>query len=241
MEKIVFNDIVAKGDVIALGDIHATAALYDQFLDWVRDTGATVVILGDMIDRGGADLEVLAATKRLLDDPKGWGLEAFYALKGNHEEMFLNAMLHDPHGQGLYLWIQNGGNGDQAFKMKRDHAAWLNELPLYMTIGDTLFIHAGIYPGHDPANAIAEKRGDALLWMRDPFLTYGPEFQRWNTTLKRVVHGHTPTVFEKGGQDRVPIHKGDRVNIDTGAYAQQGCLTAYNVTQNTFKQFFRNP
>jgi serine/threonine protein phosphatase 1 len=236
---ITYSNKLHQGDVVALGDIHATWTLFGQFLSWVKDSRATVILLGDMCDRGGGDLKVLEQVKRLLNGPEDWGLQAFYALMGNHERMFLDAMLGDPHGQGYHLWIQNGGNFDQAPEMVKEHAAWIKELPIYMTIGDTLFVHGGIYPGHDPAKAVAEKRGDALLWMRQPFLTFGPEFELWNPNLKRVVHGHTPTVFEEGGQDRVPIHKGDRVNIDTGAYARKGCLTAYNVTQDTFCQFFR--
>jgi serine/threonine protein phosphatase 1 len=236
---ITYDDKLQPGDVVALGDIHGTWNLFEQFLEWVEGNQATVVLLGDMIDRGGQDLEVLKATKQLLDDPEHRGLQAFYALMGNHERMFLDAMLVDPYGQGYHLWIQNGGNFDQAPEMVKEHAAWVKELPIYMVIGDTMFVHGGIYPGHDPAKAVAEKRGDALLWMRQPFLTFGPEFERWNPNLKRVVHGHTPTVYEEGGRDRVPIHKGDRVNIDTGAYVREGCLTAYNVTRNTFHQFIK--
>jgi serine/threonine protein phosphatase 1 len=156
---------------------------------------------------------------------------------GNHERMFLNA-LDDP--SSYVLWVQNGGNYDQVGEIEREHKEWIRELPLYMTIADTLFIHAGIYPGHDPAESIAEGRGDALLWIRQPFLTYEPEFEGWNPRLKKVVHGHTPTIFEEPPQDYIPVVAGQRVNIDTGAYSKpRGRLTAYNVTQNTFHQFSR--
>jgi serine/threonine protein phosphatase 1 len=238
---ITYDNKIQPGDVVALGDIHATWPLFEQFLDWVKDSQATVVLLGDMCDRGGGDLKVLQQVKRLLDDPEGWGLQALYALMGNHEKMFLDAM-EDPFGSSYVLWVQNGGNYDQVGDMEREHKEWVRNLPLYMTIGDTLFIHAGVYPGHDPAKLIAEGRGDALLWIRQPFLTYGPEFEGWNPRLKKVVHGHTPTNFEEPPQDHLPGVKGQRGNIDTGAFVKmKGRLTAYNATQNTFHQFSRQP
>jgi len=235
-----FNDDIIPGDVIALGDIHATATLYDKFLAWVKDTGCTVVLLGDMIDRGGEDLNVLEKTRNLLEDSEGWGLQAFYALMGNHERMFLDYVTAPNWGMGE--WLQNGANFDQMEEIKRLHTEWIRELPIYMTIGDVLFVHGGIFPGHDPQKTIDENRAESFLWMREPFLKHGPEFHKWSPNLKKVVHGHTPTLFEDGGVKRQPVVKEDRVNIDTGAYSKRdGCLTAYNVTQNTFKQFFHKP
>lgn len=240
---ITYDSKLQPGDVVALGDIHATAELYFEFLDWVKDSSATVILLGDMIDRGKRDLEVLDATRTLLEYCEGWGLQAFYALMGNHERMFLDGLLCS---QSYRLWIENGGNAQQVDAMEREHRDWIRDLPLYMTIGDTMFIHGGIFPGHNPAEDLPEK-AESFLWMRDPFLKFGPQFKKWNPRLKRVVHGHTPTFFERDGEgfdeERgvcIPVVKKDRVNIDTGAcFRKEGCLTAYNVTQNTFRQFLR--
>jgi hypothetical protein len=55
---ITYDNKIQPGDVVALGDIHATWPLFEQFLDWVKDSQATVVLLGDMCDRGGGDLKV---------------------------------------------------------------------------------------------------------------------------------------------------------------------------------------
>ena len=76
-----------------------------------------------------------------------------------------------------------------------------------ITIGDYLFVHAGIDPG-TPLDA--QRTGD-LRWIREPFLShpdcFGPV----------VVHGHTIT-------DKPQIRH-NRIGLDTGAY-RSGRLTA---------------
>lgn len=238
---------VNPGDVIAVGDIHATWEPYRQFLDWVEGTQAVVVLLGDVIDRGKEDLIVLEKTRERLEDPEKFGLDGFYALRGNHEMMFLDASFDGiaPFRTTTLEWLKNGGNLEDKFEMVDNHAEWLWQLPVYMVIGDTLFIHAGIFPGENPARALEETKVDDLLWLREPFLRFGPQFEKWNPGLKKVVHGHTPTIFEEYNRENdlgfAPVVTKDRVNIDTGACFrdERGFLTAYNVTQNTFKFFYK--
>lgn len=232
-------------DVIAVGDIHATYEPYRQFLDWVEGTQAIVVVLGDMIDRGKEDLIVLECTRIRLENPERYGLGGFYALRGNHEQMFLNAAFDGiaPFRTTTLEWLKNGGNFEDMFEMVDLHAEWLWKLPIYMTIDDTLFIHAGVFPGQDPAKTVGNGKVEDLLWVREPFLRFGPQFEKWNPNLKRVVHGHTPTCFETHNKEKelgfAPVVTEDRVNIDTGAcFGDEGHLTAYNVTQNTFHHFY---
>ena len=221
-----YNDTINLGDIIAVGDIHARYDLLDKFLDFARGSEATVVFLGDIVDRGGDDIRVLKKIKQLLDDPESEGLANVFCLYGNHEEMLIEA-LEGPFG-AVRLWLDNGGNFE-AMDELREHVEWLGDLPIYMTIGETMFIHAGIYPGKDPIDAINGGRTQNLLWMREPFLTYGPEFEKWNPELKQIVFGHTP-------RSALPYRIPDGICIDTGAY-QTGILTSYNVTQDTFCQF----
>jgi hypothetical protein len=114
------------------------------------------------------------------------------------------------------------------------HAQWIAELPLYMVVGDTLFIHAGIQPGEDPARYTQTRTlREQLLWMRRPFLDKGPMFSLWNPRLRRVCHGHTPYLDdERIGTVNVSA-TGDRIGIDTAA-VYSGVLTSYNATRNTF-------
>jgi len=220
-----FSQIINPGDVIVLGDIHGCFNLYESFLDHVQNSGATVILLGDMIDRArtpGDDMRVLNKTRDLLVDPESWGLQAFYALQGNHERLFLAAA----DGYGVGLWEQNGGNVEELDNLAY-HEDWISQLPIYMTIGETMFVHAGVYSGHDPAKAIADGKTDSLVWMRDPFLSYGPEFSEWTDKLKQVVFGHSPLTAP------MPYRIPHGVCVDTGAY-HTGVLTSYNVTRDTF-------
>jgi serine/threonine protein phosphatase 1 len=221
---------IAPGDVIAVGDIHGRYDLFELFLEKVRGTAACVILLGDIIDRGGEDVAVLSKVKALLDEPELEGLSNFFCLMGNHEGMFVDACVGP--SQDLFLWLQNGGNFEQYDEMQ-EHLEWIAELPVYITIGDTLFIHAGTVPGRDPYELVENDKVDTLLWMREPFLSRGPEFEKWNPDLKQVVFGHTPK-FEEG--EGLPYTIPDGICLDSGAY-WTGVLTAYNVTQGAFYQF----
>jgi serine/threonine protein phosphatase 1 len=225
-----FDNTVDPGDVLAVGDIHGRLDLLDVFLESVRDTQATVILLGDLIDKGPDDLGVLERVEKLLEEPEAWALEAAYALRGNHEKMYLDAC----EGYGIDLWAQNGGNYRDLDRMSL-HYNWVRNLPIYMVVDDTMFVHAGTFPGHDPAESIENMRSDSLIWMRDPFLTVGPQLEKWTDRLKRVCHGHTP-FFEDDLLGQVNVsRKGDRIGIDSGAYFT-GILTCYNSTRNTFTQ-----
>ena len=221
---------ISPGDVIAVGDIHGRYDLLEQFLEDVQGSLACVILLGDIIDRGGDDTKVLNVVSSLLREPDLIGLSNFFCLMGNHEAMFVDAVTGT--GDQLSLWLHNGGNFEQYGEMQ-EHLEWLAELPVYMTVGDTLFTHAGIVPGRDPYELVDKGKVDTLLWMREPFLSRGPEFEKWNPELKQVVFGHTPKFGEGEG---LPYTIPDGICIDTGAFFTN-CLTAYNVTKQAFYQF----
>jgi serine/threonine protein phosphatase 1 len=233
-----FNNKINKGDVIAVGDIHATWELYSQFLEWVKDSEASVILLGDLIDRGGDDLIVLEKTASLLEDPESWGLQSFSVVRGNHEQMFIDAVKDD---RNMNIWLYNGGNLFDYEDIAEKHYGWISKLPYFITIADTLFVHAGVQPGKSPRMTLADDKGDQLVWIREPFLKKGPMLDKWNRIIKKVVHGHSITFLCEDGDenDPLPIVKKDRINLDTGAFLSNGKLTAYNATQKTFKQFAR--
>jgi serine/threonine protein phosphatase 1 len=76
-----------------------------------------------------------------------------------------------------------------------------------IVIGDYLFVHAGIRPGI----AVPGQQVSDLRWIREDFLRYGGDHGHI------VVHGHTIS--------ETPEDRGNRIGIDTGAYAS-GVLTA---------------
>jgi serine/threonine protein phosphatase 1 len=229
-----YDTDISPGDCLAVGDIHGRSDLLNVFLDYVKDTQTTVILLGDLCDRGPDDAGVLDRVKQLLDDPESWGLRAFYCLRGNHEQMLLDA--NEGRLNDIMLWMQNGGNACNQLERIMPHAEWIAELPLYMIVGDTLFCHAGIHPGEDPAPyTYTRTLREQLLWMRRPFLDKGPMFSLWNPRLRRCVHGHTPYLDDARIGTVNVSDTGDRINIDTAA-VYSGILTSYNCSKNTFQK-----
>ena len=230
---ITYDDIIHPGDVIAVGDLHSRFDLLEKFLVTVKDSGATVIFLGDLIDRAiepGDDLNVLKTVSTLTQDPESWGLQSVYALRGNHEQLFLDAAKVGGWRSNLPLWVQNGGDFDSLNSM-REYVNWLLDLPLYMTVGDTMFVHAGVFPGENPARTITEGRTEELIWMRQPFLSEGPEFENWTDKLNTIVFGHSP--LKAPNPYEIP---GGGICIDSGCY-WTGVLTSYNATQKTLRQY----
>lgn len=224
-----YTDRISPGDVIAVSDVHGCYYQFNQFLDWVRDSEARVIVCGDLIDRGPNDPEVLNRVHNLIQDPESWGLASFISLMGNHEAMFLNAI----EGHGWSDWVNNGGDVEN-LELLEPHAEWLRKLPYYVTVGDTLFSHAGVFPGKDPQESMySHAMREDFIWNRGPFLRVGPQFESWSKTLKKVVFGHTPK-FEEG--TGLPYRIPNGVCLDSGCFFS-GALTAYNATTDTFMQF----
>lgn len=220
-----FSNTITPGDVIAVGDIHGRFDLLTQFVDWVKGTGAHVVFLGDLIDRGPDDVKVLELVKNLKDNPGEFGLSHVDVLRGNHEQLMLDAT--KGRGGDISLWIHNGGNFAQREQIFA-HKGWVEKLPFFKVLGDTLFVHAGIRPGVK----IEHQDEEDLLWIRQPFLDNPGDlskvFPKGNVTT--VVHGHT--IVNPGKPD---IGK-NRIGIDSGAFFT-GILTSFNSSQSSFKQF----
>jgi serine/threonine protein phosphatase 1 len=221
---------IQPGDVIAVGDIHARYDLLEKLIERVKGSLAVVIFLGDILDRGGEDITVVNKIRHMTENPDDYGLSNVFCLMGNHEKMFVDAVQGS--GAEFILWTQNGGNFEQ-FGELQEHVDWFDELPIYMTIGETLFCHAGIVPGRDPYELVEKGKIDQLVWMREPFLSIGPKFEEWNPQLKQIVFGHTPK-FGVGEGKPYTIPQG--VCIDSGGYFT-GVLTAYNVTQDIFHEF----
>lgn len=210
-----------------IGDVHGRCDLFDAIVTAIdRDDAAagpaetTVVLLGDLIDRGPESAGVVAVAR-------AWQRRRrVRLLAGNHEDMFL-ASFYD--SEMLRYFLRHGGRetllsyglegarddgrpagelqADMARAVPEDDLAFLRTAEEWIEVGDYLLVHAGI----NPSRPLAEQRRSDLLWIRDPFLRHDKPFGRV------VVHGHTIC-------DEVE-DTGYRVGIDTGAY-QTGRLTA---------------
>jgi len=216
--------------VYAIGDVHGRLDLLNELLAQIDQDderrGAartTLILLGDLIDRGHHSASVVERALRL----KATG-DRVHAIKGNHEEVMLGALAGDEAPMRLFLRI--GGiqtlesygvsmedlpAGDELDTLiqrlqaavPREHLAYLSSMEDRVMIGDYLFVHAGIRPGVPIANQDpVEQR-----WIRNSFLEFtGPHGMM-------VVHGHSIT--------DEPELRPNRLGIDTGAY-YSGVLTA---------------
>ncbi len=211
----------------AVGDVHGRADLLARMFEVLeRDAQANlssasarplVIFLGDYIDRGPDSAEVIDLL--LLGRPEGFERRF---LKGNHEAAML-AFLDDPVTHRS--WLEHGGLetlasyktplmptiGSSASEIvaARDafakvlpakHRAFFTGLERFASIGDYLFVHAGV----DPAKDLAGQSDADLFWIRRRFLN---DTRRYDQC---VVHGHTPV-------DQ-PFRDLRRVGLDTGAY-----------------------
>lgn len=235
------GEIPAGQAVYAIGDVHGRLDLLDDLLVQIRDDAErhsdgdrSLVFLGDYVDRGS---ESRGVVERLLIDPlPGF---ATVRLMGNHEEAMLAFL--DGASDGLD-WLSFGGletlmsygvplrslpNTGEAVRALREalagavpdrHVAMLRRCVLHHSVGDYLFVHAGVRPGI----SLDRQSATDLLWIRDDFL-------RVRTPMpgRVVVHGHTIV--------DLPQNRGHRINIDTGAFVS-GRLTCL-VLRGTERRF----
>lgn len=203
----------------AIGDVHGCLGpLSDLHRMIEADLAARpvadwrIIHLGDYVDRGPSSCGVIEfLIRRMTDDSR------ILCLRGNHDEMFLNALAGDTRTCGV--WLANGGGETLASygvpiaghgdALRAGHAAreavpaahrdFLGGLRTSMRFGDYCFVHAGIEPGRP----LSRQRDEAQLWIRAPFLESRQEFELV------IVHGHTPV-------PRVDARP-NRIGIDTGA------------------------
>lgn len=213
--------------VYAVGDIHGRRDLFGALARAIDeddrqrgDADTTVILLGDLIDRGPDSAGV-------VEDAMRWGQERrVRVIGGNHEEMFLDG-LDDL--EVFRRFLRYGGREtilsygveplqyyaaslDEAQAMARAalpdaHRTFLESLEPPVRIGDYLFAHAGIRPGVP----VCDQRRLDVRWIREPFLSSAENHGCV------VVHGHTIS------EDAVFRH--NRIGIDTGAF-RSGRLTA---------------
>jgi serine/threonine protein phosphatase 1 len=201
----------------AIGDVHGCYTQLRNLLRHCRDhcgqNQYRMVFLGDYIDRGRRSREVVT----LLMEIQASDRERIVCLRGNHEEMALAAA----RGIDAAIWLANGGDVTlrsygvgQAHEIPQEHLDWMAALPLAFADERRFFVHAGVEPGMP----LDQQDREALLWIREPFLSDPRDHGRY------IVHGHTPTE----AAELLP----NRLNIDTGA-CFGGPLTAAVFDQRT--------
>ena len=190
----------------AIGDIHGSYTKLANLLRHCADHGgeneARFVLVGDYIDRGKRSRDVV---NLLIETQAAWPGQVI-CLKGNHEDMLLNAARS---GDDV-MWLHNGGDTTLrsygvrvAADIPAEHLAWFANLPVCHSDERRFFVHAGIMPGIP----LEQQRKDVMLWIREPFLSDENRHELY------IVHGHTPTGVG------VPDVFHNRLNLDTMAWA----------------------
>ncbi|MEO7786417.1 MAG: metallophosphoesterase family protein [Sphingomicrobium sp.] len=218
--------VPAETRVYAVGDVHGCLAELEQLLEVIaRDIDGyhgrvLLILLGDLVDRGPDSAGVIDC---ILKGPLPG--DEHHVLMGNHEEAMLSVFEGTIEPRG---WLSYGGlqtlesygiernehfskGFDLPDRMRQaippEHVDFLRSLPDILSIGDYLFVHAGIRPGVP----IGQQRSADLRWIRAGFLDSDVDHGL------TVVHGHTI-------RDEPDI-MANRIGIDTGCYAG-GKLTA---------------
>lgn len=213
--------------IYVVGDVHGRADLFRSLIDAIEDddrqaapAATTIVLLGDLVDRGPDSAGVVAQARELQ------GRRRVRILAGNHEEMFLQSFEERSvlrhflkHGgretlfsYGISRDRYNESTLDELQQLMREAVPqadrdFLCGLEEYVIAGDYLFVHAGILP----EVPLEEQSRHDLLWIRDRFLRHTAPHSHV------VVHGHT--ICD-------PVDEcANRIGIDTGAY-RTGKLTA---------------
>ncbi len=218
----------------AIGDIHGELDLLVSLHGKIEKVAAeafpgrpiTFVHLGDLIDRGENSCGVID----YLISHEGLSGGQSITLRGNHEQMMLDALRTDL-AANMNSWLRNGGEATLASYESEGHVTiperhldWLAGLPnhFFDETAGLFFVHAGVDPALFP-DCDAQVR----LWTRQRAF-FDP--QSWTAPALadlRIIHGHTPT--DDSFPDVSPCRR--RVNIDTGA-VYGGRLTAVILAAN---------
>lgn len=211
----------------AIGDVHGMAknlaTLHAMIHADHKAVGgkATVIHLGDYVDRGPDSRQVVELAMTLERQAEKSKNLSVHSLLGNHEQMLLDAY-NGVHDTAEDHWLMNGGSDalksyartgagrpeDWRTSIDPHHAEWLATLPTMLVdeARKLVFVHAGIDPLTYP-----ECKDEIRIWTRSPRF-FNPDKWPDRPELEglRVIHGHTPT------PDFAPYSDHRRVNVDTG-------------------------
>lgn len=175
--------------VVAIGDVHGdlaaglaalrSAGLIDASAHW---SGADTVMVqvGDLLDRGDGEAELMDLFERLRDEARAAGGEV-HLLLGNHELMnaagdlsyvtrggfaqFANTPPHPTHEADVLRAPQLAHGRLRAFLPGGPYAVRLATYGLTYRTADAIFVHGGILPEH--VRELGRMETEAQAWLRD--------------------------------------------------------------------------
>ncbi|MBL7817027.1 MAG: serine/threonine protein phosphatase [Saprospiraceae bacterium] len=213
---------------LAIGDIHGCNKTFLKLLDTIGlNKDDELTLLGDYVDRGPDSKGVIDTIINLKSD--GYNVRT---LKGNHEEIMLNALNPDSHISVLENWaLWAGGQatlnsfGDSII----EYVPFFNSLDIILHDESYIFVHAGL----DFSDPNPFKDEHAFLWIRN----YYPDINHRWLNGRIIVHGHTPISwkdiqiqFDQLLNDKLFSYPA--LNLDGGCVFKGGHLVAADLTNN---------
>lgn len=241
----------AQSHWFVLSDLHGASLAYAKLVA-ERPAGSRLIILGDVVDRGPGNLEML----HMLDEDQDALL-----LHGNHELLAWCSLRAGGNGrnqdEAFRMWTNNGG--DATLRQFREGLASGREKPdpenpelpaVFRRVfgrmrpwhedGDLFFVHGGVAPDH-PEESLAAFTGTAealsaseasweipyhYAWYRQPTCPIrDPVVIRGTPRL--LVHGHTPLPPDA-------CLTRQALNVDVG----YGLKTAVEIQGGQFRRLF---
>jgi len=240
-----FPGRLPQEQIFAIGDVHGRGGALELALAAIAGVARAapcrrLVSLGDLIDRGPANLYAIEAVMAGRETAL---VDRVDILAGNHELMLLDA-IDDP--TWVHFYADVGGlavidecdpkaeakTAKAVSEMLRDRLPekfldLIRAAPSHLRIGDLILVHGGLYPSLDAtvqARFLAQGpflRGkEHWAWIRDPFLDWQGGWDPERHVV--VLHGHTSAVCGPVHPDRyyeaadlIVSHR--RINLDAGA------------------------
>ncbi len=204
--------------VLAIGDVHGCSDAWDALLEIVAPGGDDQLItLGDYVDRGPDSRGVLERILKLEQTLR------LVALRGNHEQMMLDAREHD-----FDFWYACGGRetlrsydaAESLDCVPQEHWDFIEKRCVnYYETETHFFVHASV----DPHVPLCEQDPFYLIWQK-LLSNIAP-----HCSGKVMICGHTP---QASGE---PLNLGHAVCIDTWVYGS-GWLTCLDVQSGRYWQ-----
>ena len=165
---------------VILSDIHGC---YDQMMSLLAKTGFdekedTFIALGDFIDRGKQSFEVIEEMKRLQDVMD----DRCILLRGNHEQMLIEAVVNKGFGDSYAQWRTNGANKTISSLRKHGHKpedvlSWCQSLKIHYETEQFICVHAGMsvqgISGSDLHDFVWDRTVAEDGWYHGKLLIYG--------------------------------------------------------------------
>ncbi len=209
---------------IIIGDVHGHYETLMNLLEAIAPTSEDqVYFLGDLIDRGPDSAKVVDFVYE----------NEYPCLLGNHELMLIDTIASDKVSSNLLQsWVYSGGYTtllSYDHKIPAEHIEWMQNLPLYLDLGDLWLVHAGVHP----EMPIELQDVEQFCWIRDEFHAMTEAYFK----DKLIIIGHTITFTFPGVQPGQLAAGQGWLDIDTGAYhPYSGWLTGLDVTNETVYQ-----